>query len=115
MGEPGFPEAQDVLRHVEFIGDFTDGAERVRRLFHSGTPPRAFRKCYLSRGRQASASTRKFSILIGSRGLFPIDPLLQDGGGLEYHHPAGRDRDLGSSLGITPDALTLLADYEGPE
>src|SRR5438093_3492182 len=36
LGEPGLPETQHVLRQVEFVGDFADGAERVRRLFHCG-------------------------------------------------------------------------------
>src|SRR6187455_504359 len=38
-----------------------------------------------------------------------IDPLLQDGGGLEYHDPARRDRYLLAGLGIAADALPLLA------
>src|SRR5215217_722380 len=32
LRETAFPETQHVLRNVQILGDFTDGAERVRRL-----------------------------------------------------------------------------------
>src|SRR6516225_10750593 len=38
--ETAFPKPQDVLRHVNFIGNFADGAKRIRRLLH-GQRPRA--------------------------------------------------------------------------
>src|SRR6516164_10605531 len=38
VGETAFPKPQHVLRHVDFIGDFADGAERVRRLLHDHGP-----------------------------------------------------------------------------
>ena len=34
LRKPAFPEAQHMLRHVDLVSDFTDGAERVRRFFH---------------------------------------------------------------------------------
>src|SRR5262249_46841590 len=40
VGETAFPKPQNVLRHVDFIGNFADGAKRVRRLLH-GQRPRA--------------------------------------------------------------------------
>src|SRR5712692_2996450 len=41
LSEAGFPEAQDVLRQVEVIGDLTDGTERVWSFFHVRSRPPA--------------------------------------------------------------------------
>src|ERR1700710_2436642 len=37
-----------------------------------------------------------------------VDPLLQDRGRLEHHHPARRNRHFGTRLRITADTLTFL-------
>src|SRR5215831_11153297 len=42
-----------------------------------------------------------------------VDALLQDGGRLEHHDPARRDRDFLAGLGIAADPLALLAHDEG--
>ncbi len=39
LRKAAFPKAQHVLRHANFLGDFADRAERVRRLFQGPTPP----------------------------------------------------------------------------
>jgi len=38
LWKPAFPKTQDVLRDVEFVGDFTNGAESVWRFFHGPVP-----------------------------------------------------------------------------
>src|SRR6266700_451244 len=44
-----------------------------------------------------------------------IDAVLEDRGGLEHHHPPGRDRNFLASLGVAPDPLALPAHHEGAE
>src|SRR5215831_1162837 len=44
-----------------------------------------------------------------------VDALLQDGGRLEHHDPARRDRDFLAGLGIAADPLALLAYHERSE
>src|SRR5690348_11797902 len=38
MGETALPKPQNVLRHVDLIGDFADGAKSVRRFFQVQRP-----------------------------------------------------------------------------
>src|SRR5258708_855372 len=52
-----------------------------------------------------------FLLVVGIR----VDALLEDGGRLEHHDPARRDRDLLAGLGIASDPLAFLAHHEGAE
>ena len=45
LGEAGLPEAQDVRRHVERVGDLADGAEGFGRLVHDRGSPTACSPC----------------------------------------------------------------------
>src|SRR5262245_17788209 len=56
-------------------------------------------------------SSRSFVADLGGA----VDPLLEDGGGLEHHDPPRRDRHFLAGLGIAPDALALLAHHERAE
>ena len=107
LGKPGFPEPQDMLWQVEFLGHLTDRPERVRTLGH-----------------QLSHCGARFVRLRGSlilgcvmpvRDQRAIDPLLEDVAGLENHHAARRDRNFLARLRIAPDALALGADQERSE
>src|SRR5262249_19408170 len=54
-----------------------------------------------------------FAATIGH--VMAVDPLLEDGRGLEHHHAARRDRNLSSGLRVAADALAFLADHERAE
>ena len=41
-------------------------------------------------------------------GMAVVDPLLEGGGRLKHHHPARRDRNLGTGLRIAPNALAFF-------
>src|SRR5436189_5849897 len=77
LRETRFPEAQDVLRHVEVLGHFADGTERVGRLVQSRLLP------YRS-GRNTLSAATAIS--------FAIDALLENSRGFEHHHPPRRNR-----------------------
>src|SRR5579871_762711 len=99
LREAAFPEAQHVLRHIDLVSDFADGAESPRRLVQSLPLARAER-CRL-RGRVVAR--------IG------IDALLENRRRLEHHDTARGNRHLLAGLRITPDPLSLLAHHERAE
>src|SRR5262245_37597559 len=64
------------------------------------------------RGQPASAHGASYARQARLLRLFDgIDALLEDGGRLEHHHPARRDRHFLAGLRVAADALALLAHH----
>src|SRR5436190_17044975 len=97
LRETRFPEAQDVLRHVEVLGYFADGTECVGRLVQSRLLP------YRS-GRNTLSAAAAIT--------FAIDALLENSRRLEHHRPPRRNRHFLPGFRIAADALPLLAHDE---
>src|SRR5271169_1485384 len=73
---------------------------------------------YKTRGLYPRANATNPAALLGfnlGAGVHAVDPLLEDGGRLEHHDAARRDRDFLAGLRITPDTLALLAYHERSE
>src|SRR3954452_25486597 len=96
FAESAFPESQHVLRDLELGRHFADGAERVRRFVQN----------------HVALSSRPWSELGRSVLAVSIDSVLEYGRGFKHHHPPRRNRHFFASLGVTSNALTLLAHDE---
>src|SRR6185436_17078765 len=93
LAEAALPKTQHVLGNVQFVRYFADGAKGVGRFVH---------------GRLFSLSPRLSAAVF----VTAINALLQDGGWLEHHHPARRNRNFLAGLGVTADPLALFAHDE---
>src|SRR5262249_3042731 len=101
LREAALPESQHVLRHVEIVSHFADGAEGIGRLVHD-------------RPRLTVKKPAAFGLPLAAR-LVVVDALLEARRWLEHHHTARRDRHLGAGLRIAADTLALLAHHERAE
>src|SRR5262249_7337802 len=100
--ETAFPEAQHVLRQIEFIRHFADGAKRIRRLVIQSGP---------------LLGLETYAVYANSDGLGRfasaiVDALLENRRRLEDHNPPRRNRHFLTRLGVTPDSLALFTHYK---
>src|SRR5690606_38758424 len=116
--EAGFPETQSVLRKIELLGGFRNGAEGVRRFLQTTVSPRTPDEPSVARPVIcASVSPTKpgtfqarclgWKTLLSSADHRLVNLGLQHIGGFEHKNLPGQDRHFLAGLGIAPDALVL--------
>src|SRR5579863_5619502 len=95
LRESAFPETQHMLRHIDLVGNFANGAECPRRLVHWPVPRED--------NRALTPLWRGLPVRLG------IDPLLKNCGRFKHHHTPRRNRYFLTRLRVPSDTLALLA------
>src|SRR5712692_7294135 len=95
LSEAGFPEAQDMLRQVEVIGDLADGTERVWSFFHVRSRP--------------PACSAFLAVALA------VDTALHDVRRFEHHDASRLDRHFLAGLRVAADPAAFVAHDERAE